>query len=114
MSAYSELMDYLMPGESVEAIAFGPYGWGYAPDEGRGFVPAERQGEVMSLGEAMPYLTGSWAFDGGFGGAECHAVTIWTDKRVIFVVTYDGATRLASVPRDPAHMVEPPALHGGG
>lgn len=40
-------------------------------------------------------------FYAGFGSAEGPEVLIWTQTRVYFPVTYDGAESLGSAPRDP-------------
>lgn len=40
-------------------------------------------------------------FYGGFGGTDGPAVLIWTEQRVYFPVTYDGAEWLGSAPRNP-------------
>ena len=34
MNAWQELQESLEPGETVEAIVFGPWGWGSAPTKG--------------------------------------------------------------------------------
>ncbi len=104
--AWQELHEYLRPGETVEGIVFGVYGgWGDktkpAYDEPTPPpVPLEQRGVVMSLADAEPFMR-SWRFTGGFGGADCYPVHIWTSMRVIWVHEYDGSTRLASAPRHP-------------
>lgn len=40
-------------------------------------------------------------FDDGFGGREGIGFTVWTERRVYFPATYDGAEWVASVSRDP-------------
>lgn len=40
-------------------------------------------------------------FDEDCGGAEGAPFTVWTEKRVYFPATYDGAEWVASVPRHP-------------
>ena len=122
MSAYGDLMDFLNEGEAVEAIVFGPWGWGTAPDEGGEWerdyhepenipVPFSVRGRVLTLAEAKPYMDG-WSFDNDFGAPDCYAVTVWTDSRVLFVGEYDGATWLCSVPRNQCETM--PEMTGGG
>lgn len=122
MAAYADLMSFLNEGEQVEAIVFGPWGWSSAPPEGQpwehGFgehgepdiigepptapppVPFEVRGRPLTIEQAEPYMNG-WSFRGGYGRAECYAIWAWTNRRVIAVSTYDGATSLFAVPRNP-------------
>src|SRR5690554_149073 len=106
MAAYDELLEFLNDGEQVEAIVFGPWGWGNAPasDEAweRGYgepddvpVPFDMRGKVLSLEDAAPFMQ-QWDFNGGFGAPACYATYIWTDRRVIWVTQYDGSTGLDS------------------
>ena len=120
MSAYKELMRFLVDGEIVESIVFGPWGWGSAPSKednqwtlGYGEpedtpVPFDKRGLPMSLDEARPMMQ-SWKFARGYGAPSCYAVYIWTNQRVIWVTQYGGSTRLNSAPRNPrAIMPEMP------
>ena len=50
-------------------------------------------------------------FDGGFGGAEGCAFTLWTKSRVYFPVVYDGSEWCESAPRNPCNHMMP---HVGG
>lgn len=121
MSAYSELREFLNDGEAIEAIVFGPWGWGFAPQDGeeweRGYeepsappVPFEMRGKVLSEEQAEPYMQ-SWSFYGGYGAPDCYATYIWTTERVIWVTQYDGATGLDAAPRNPAETM--PDMPGG-
>lgn len=47
------------------------------------------------------------SFDGGSGRAEGPSVLIWTETRVYFPVTHDGAEWLESAPRNPATVGQP-------
>lgn len=119
MNAWQELKKYLEPGETVEAIVFGPWGWGSAPTEGEAWepgygepepppVPFEKRGIVLKPEEAEPFMQ-TWKFSGGYGSPECYAVRIWTDRRILWVTQYDGATGLDSSMRNPfAHMPDMP------
>jgi hypothetical protein len=111
MSAIEQLRKFLVDGESVEGIVFGVWGWGSAPQDGDEWepgylepdpppVPFDLRGRVMTLDEAAPYME-SWEFYGGFGAPDCYAVTIWTDRRVIWVTQYDGSTGLDAAWRNP-------------
>ncbi|HEX8106676.1 MAG TPA: hypothetical protein VF516_03060, partial [Kofleriaceae bacterium] len=73
-------------------------------------VPTDKRGIVLTLEEAAPMME-SWAFYGGFGAPDCYAVRIWTNKRVIWVTQYDGATSLDSALRHPSPCV--PDMPGG-
>ena len=50
-------------------------------------------------------------FDSGYGGSDGPHVLIWTEERVYFPVTYDGAEWLGSAPRNPQPEGQP---HVGG
>jgi hypothetical protein len=41
-------------------------------------------------------------YDNGFGGADCHPVTAWSENWVLWVSEYDGATSVGERPRNPA------------
>lgn len=121
MTAYSDLVEALEDGEVVEALMFGPWGWGVAPREGNKWelgydepepapVPFEKRGVVLTLDEAKPYMQ-SWDFYGGYGAPDCYAAYIWTNHRVIWVTQYDGATTLSSAPRNPCDTM--PEMPGG-
>lgn len=69
-----------------------------------------RQGEVLTLDEALPLCEG-WSFIGGHGTSECPPTNIWTHDRVYFVDVYDGATSIQWVPRNPTAYM--PTMPGG-
>ena len=71
----------------------------------------------MALDENFEYkvkikvVQGSWEshkhvfdydYDTGYGGADCHAVLVWTPTRAIFVGEYDGATAVEWLPIAPS------------
>lgn len=99
MNAYDDLKEFLYEGETVEAMVFGSWGeWG-AKDPG--YVPKDKQGVILTLEEAMPYMEG-WVFDDEeYYDPERYATHIWTDQRVIWVSYYDGSTQLKGLPRNP-------------
>jgi len=120
-SAWAELLGYLEPGETVEALVFGAWGWGSEPEPGCEWepydtepspppVPFNKRGVPLSLVEAGPMML-AWKFRGGYGSPTCYATWIWTDRRVIWVTQYDGSTRLSSMPRHPCNSM--PYMPGG-
>lgn len=110
MNAYNDLLVELEGDEEVEGIVFGEWGWGNYGQPDPPLVPIEKQGIAMSLDEAIPLMEG-WSFNGGFGAPDCYAAYIWTNKRVLWVTQYDGATRLDSAPRNPCNCI--PDMPGG-
>jgi len=121
MNAYDDLVSKLEEGETVEAIVFGAWGWGSAPSEGQNWepgyneptyppVPFDKRGVILTLDEAKPFMAG-WSFFGWFGSPACYAVNIWTNKRIIWVTQYDGATSLSFAPRNPVALI--PEMPGG-
>lgn len=44
-----------------------------------------------------------YEFNNSYGGADCHPITVWTDKTVIYIHEYDGSTELSSRPRNPTN-----------
>lgn len=129
-NAYDDVIAFLDNDEEVEAVVFGPWGWGSSPNEeddwdygfmepGEGtegepaaspFVPFDRRGVVLSWDEAQQYMQG-WSFYGGHGSPDCYATYIWTNKNVLWVTQYDGATGLDSMPRHPFDVI--PNMPGG-
>lgn len=121
MSAIDDLRQFLRPGEVIEAIVFGPWGWGSEPRDGEGWepgygepspppVPFDKRGFILTEAEAEPFMQ-SWSFYGGYGAPDCYATYIWTNQRVIWVTQYDGATGLSSAPRNPVESI--PDMPGG-
>jgi len=116
LSAYKDLMEFLEPDEQVEKIVFGEWGWGHGRTElGYGEpdpppVPFDKRGVALTLDESKPYMSG-WSFDGGYGAPNCYAVTVWTNRRVIWVTQYDGSTCLDSARRNPENYW--PSMPGG-
>lgn len=121
MSAETELLEYLGPDETVEAVVFGPWGWGSAPRDGGPWepgysepeppaVPFDRRGVVLTWEEARPMMQ-SWNFYGGYGAPDAYATYIWTNQRVIWVTQYDGSTCLSDAPRIPSAIM--PDMPGG-
>jgi len=120
-SAWAELLGYLEPGETVESLVFGAWGWGREPEDGGPWeladdeplpppVPLDKRGVPLTLVDAGPMML-AWKFRGGYGAPTCYATWIWTDRRVIWVTQYDGSTRLSSMPRHPCNSM--PYMPGG-
>ena len=104
LNAYDELMEELEGGEIVDGIVFGNYGnSGYGEPEPNP-VPEELKGKLLKPEEAKPYMDG-WSFYSDVGAVECYATYIWTNKRVMWITQYDGATNLDSMPRNPCDII---------
>lgn len=101
---FAQQIDEALDGEPVEGVVIGKFGWGH---EDRAVAV---EGKVISWGEARPLL--DYIYDDGFGGADCHAIWLWTPTRVMFVSEYDGSTTLTWVPRNP--IDGKPGMPGGG
>lgn len=101
-NAWEELQDKLLEGEYLVAIVFGKPGDGMRGEE-KTYVPENRRYVVLSPKEARRYMK-NWCFDGGYGGPECYAAFIWTNKRVFWVSEYDGRTELDAAPRNPENV----------
>jgi len=126
MNAYEELLAFLTEGEQVESLVFGNFGhdngselywddyeweqWGECPSV-KNPIERENIGKIMSLETAKPYMQG-WRFEHDMGGLNCYGMYIWTNKRIIWVGKYDGATWLSSAPRNPIECR--PLMSGGG
>ena len=109
MNAWDDLMQYLGDDESIEAVVFGS--WGRDDSELADLaIPFEKRNIVLSIEEAKSFLKREWRFK-NFQSLTCYAAYIWTNKRIIWVRTYDGATWLDSAPRNPEYCV--PHLSGG-
>jgi len=94
--------------EVVEGVAIGDYG-SPSVDECPVSIPDEKKYVVLKWEEAKHLI--DYDFDNDWGDLNCHAVYAWTNRRVFFVVTYDGLVWLGWVPRNP----EPcrPEMFGG-
>ncbi len=111
MTAWTELNEYMDDGEVLKSIVFGEYGGGGWPQAGEGSkIPLDKQGVVLDPDEAKPLMQ-NWEADGGFGVPECHALYAWTNRRVVWITQYDGATGFNSAPRNPIKCK--PKMPGG-
>lgn len=99
MNAYEELLDSLMDGEHIEKIILSDPKDSYGMEEYH--IPASFTNVPLTLEEARPYLYG-WQIAGGYGGEEVIPLYVWTNKRVLFIGSYDGSTWLAGIPRNPS------------
>ncbi len=106
-TAWKDLQEFLDADEVVEAISFGAwasYGTDVTKvtyDEPEPHIPFDKRCMALTPEEAEPLMQ-HWQFNGGYGGAECYAVTIWTNQRVIRVHEYDGSTCLSGASRNPS------------
>lgn len=92
-------------GEPVLSVVVGEGGWGTR--DAKGPLPCN---VVLPWAEARAAL--DYEYDDGYGSAECHAITAWTENYVVFVSTYDGSTAVCRVPRNPVD--HEPDMPGGG
>jgi hypothetical protein len=83
--------------EPILAIAVGPKrgGWSFDNESDH-----DLGNEPVDWERAKPVL--SYSYDTGYGGQDCHDFWAWTPTRVLFVHEYDGATSIASAPRNPS------------
>ncbi|KKM99808.1 hypothetical protein LCGC14_1144250 [marine sediment metagenome] len=97
---FAEDIEEAVGKESIQAIVIGKLGdhWEEPSYDSRN-IPRSKCVLVLNWEEARPLL--NYEYDDGFGGADCHAIYVWTRTRVFFVSEYDGATGIASVPRNP-------------
>ena len=109
-TAWQNLKDFLGDGEAIEAISFGPWGWGGFCEPDNPAVAEDKQGKPMSPEAAKPLMQ-SWSFYGGYGSPRCYATYIWTNMRIIWVTQYEGSTVLDSAPRNPIEVM--PDMPGG-
>ena len=99
MANLREWLECKAGGEKIEGVVIGEAGWGCEEKEN---IPKNK---LLSWEEAKKYL--DYNFHDGYGSPECHAITAWTPTKVMFIVEYDGATDIKSVPRHPqAHEPE--------
>lgn len=89
-------------------VVIGAFGWSGYRGNGRD-IPDSLRGQLLAWADARPHL--DYAYSAGFGAPDCHAVTIWTDDKVIWITQYDGSTSMDSVPRNPTAFV--PSMPGG-
>ena len=122
-NAAHEVLTELEPGETVEAVVFGAFGWGSYDDDDdepaadddpvvdddeltARIIPREKRAVPLTWEEAAPLMAG-WSFYGGYGAPSCYATYIYTNHRIFYVSQYDGATSLRSLPRHPVPGVMP-------
>jgi hypothetical protein len=94
--------------EPIEAIVIGEMGWSNYNEKGKPNWK-DIKGKLLPWHDAIPYL--DYEYDTGFGAPDCQAINAWTASKVIFVIQYDGATMIESVPRNPIPHI--PEMPGG-
>ena len=90
-------------GLPIEHVVIGKYP--YAPTRKclpSDMVPPEKQNIILTAEEASLML--SYHFNRGYGSTECHPIYAYTRTHVLFVDTYDGATWINSIPRNPSNI----------
>jgi hypothetical protein len=111
MTAYQEIIDFLKPQEEIEAIVFGEdtrrKSWHRSDED---IIPSYVKGKIISFEEAKEFLL-DWQIAGGYGGQEVLHFYAWTNFRIIFIGTYDGATWIEAIPRNPSECL--PCSVGG-
>jgi len=110
-NAYEELIKHLEGDEKIECIIFGPWGWDGFEEPEPYPVPHDLFGKILTPEKAKKYMKG-WSFYSGIGAPECYAAWIYTNKRIFWISTYDGATGLDSCPRNPVEG-KIPCMSGG-
>ena len=95
--------------DKIEAIVIGNFGWSYGEEEddadaygfGNNRKPIHKALKyiVLEWVVARPHL--DYVYDGDFGAADCHQITVWGKDFVMGVHEYDGSTSLVKVPRNP-------------
>lgn len=120
-NAWTELLEVLDEDEHIEGIVFGAWGNGDEPDDGKPWklsrsepinppVPLDKRGIVLDADTAKDYMNG-WRFMNDFGSSACYATYVWTNKQLISVTRYDGATCMNVMPRNPINCI--PEFTGG-
>ena len=96
-NTFAEDIEEAAKGEPIESVVIGTFGNSWEDDED------EVEGDPKPV---LPWTVArsqlDYAYDTGYGGAECHAIYAWTQTRILFVSEYDGSTTIASVPRNPS------------
>ena len=82
--------------ELIKAIVVGKH------DNSR-YNEKETVDENVVLGRDEGLRKLDYEFDNGYGGADCHPITAWTNETIIYICEYDGATGLSSRPRNPTN-----------
>ena len=122
MNAYENIVELLEPGEILESVVFGAYGDNASPGVGERWkleygepdpppVPFDKRGVVLPIKQAKQYMQG-WSCYGGYGLPETYALAAWSNRRIFFIVQYDGSTTLHAIPRNPTSFM--PEMPGGG
>ena len=86
-------------GETLEAFVVGNGDWGGGPDAE---VAESERGTIIDAGR-LSIL--DYESDSGIGSVQSHAVYVWTDRSVGFVVTDGGLERMHWVPRSPTDVM---------
>ena len=105
-SNFAEDIEIAVQDVPIVGIVIAAMRWGgeerFAPGD-------EHAGRVLEWGQARDLL--DYDYDTGYGGSDCHAVTVWTAERVFVVGVYDGSTWIQGIPRNP--QPHDPSMIGG-
>ena len=82
------------PIESVVVAKFDSY-----YEENFKSIPDKFTGKPVCFGDVRHYF--DYEYDDGFGGAESHAIYLYTKNFIVFVSEYDGSTSVSCIPRNP-------------
>jgi len=106
--AYEQLLEKLEVGEEIEAVVFGDY---VGCDEPQNPIPDKIKCIPLTFEQAKPYML-NWSVIDEYGSADCYAMHVWTNQRVMWITQYDGAASIDSMPRNPIECI--PEVFGGG
>ena len=87
--------------EQVEVIVFGEFDWGYTQ-----YKISPPPGKLMTMDEAMPYLTVE--FNNDYGNRGCPPFAAYTANWIISAASYDAYISPFSIRRSPFQGYLPP------
>jgi hypothetical protein len=104
-TTFAEDIENAVGDEPILGVVIGASRTGYSWDDDES---THKANVVLTWDEARPTL--DYTYHRGYGGANCHPVTVWTETKVLFVHEYDGSTGLHYLPR---HLVDHKPEHSG-
>ena len=110
MYNFAQDIEEAADGDAIEAIVIGEFGWGgWGGFDESNPIPKDKRNVVLTWDQARPLL--DYQYHIGYGAPDCHAITVWTESKVMWVTQYDGATRVSTAPRHP--IDHEPEMPGG-
>jgi hypothetical protein len=85
--------------ETIIAIVVGPHDDDRWEETDR--RPEYQRDVVLTREQGLAIL--DVEYNNGYGGADCFPMYAWTEKSVLSISEYDGATSLNSFPRNPVN-----------